>query len=420
MEYCENVDVDLWTKAIHNKNTSYPNLLVSIHMGSPRTLSMIDSPDHMEPEILGVPWESYDNEENVILDENNLAFQLTDPNMIVVTFTNPGDTWSVCTQRDEEDAFFLSQPYWINTTKNSDDSPNLLTDQARVYFPGDYLFNSLVVWENALESYSGEFNIFPLTYKKGLISKEPWSGFHRKEAHEYSDHGGKYKSMTFKYLLDEISRYHKGRFGRFAQPPYIVYISACNPYPERDLGWNSGQMQEIVHNQNLYDELGLNNTRCLKEKQLRTSTRFETRDADSSNLGTESDIDRWERHYEGIYDSEYAENESWRAQNFGITLKDEVCESECEPYFKCLPSSLQCLDYCKVKGKFKKCKKISHEEYDNLFGLHHHEKWEGGNKKKRRSKTRRRKRKLRKNKRNMTRQRKKSVIKKKRTRRSKN
>ena len=90
-------------------------------------------------------------------------------------------------------------------------------------------------------------------------------------------------------------------------PLYIVYISACNPYPERDLGWNSGQMQEIVHNQNLYDELGLNNTRCLKEKQLRTSTRFETRDADSSNLGTETDIDRWERHYEGIYDSEYAE-----------------------------------------------------------------------------------------------------------------
>ena len=106
MAYCENVDVELWTKAIHNKNTSYPNLLVSIHMGSPRTLSMIDSPDHMEPEILGVPWESYDNEDNVILDENNLAFQLTDPNMIVVTFTNPGDTWSVCTQRDEEDAFF--------------------------------------------------------------------------------------------------------------------------------------------------------------------------------------------------------------------------------------------------------------------------------------------------------------------------
>ena len=180
-------------------------------------------------------------------------------------------------------------------------------------------------------------------------------------------------------------------------------------------------MQEIVHNQNLYDQLGLNNTRCLKEKQLRTSTRFETRDADSNNLGTESDIDRWERHYEGIYDSEYAENESWRAQNFGITLQgNEVCETECEPYFKCLPESMQCLDYCKVKGKSKRCKKISDEEYDNLFGLHHHEKWEGGSNKKRRSKTRRRKRRLRKNKRNMTRQRKKSVIKKKRTRRFRN
>ena len=124
---------------------------------------------------------------------------------------------------------------------------------------------------------------------------------------------------------------------------------------------------------------------------------------------TEADIWRWEEH-ESVYSSEIAKDKAWRALNLGITLQgNEVCETECEPYFKCLPESMQCLDYCKVKGRSKKCKKISDEEYDELYGLyqhHEHEKLDGGNNKKQRSKTRRRKRKLRKNKRNMTRQRK--------------
>ena len=169
------------------------------------------------------------------LNEQQLTFQLTDPNMIVVTFTNPGDTWSVCHDRDKRDALFLSLPNWINKRTNVDDSPNLLTGQARVYFPGDYLFNSLVVWEDATEEYFEEFDIFPLTYKKGIVNKEPWTGFNRKEAHLYEGSSSMYKSMTFKYLLDQISRYHKGRLGTFRQPPYIVYISACNPNPTRDL-----------------------------------------------------------------------------------------------------------------------------------------------------------------------------------------
>ena len=50
--------------------------------------------------------------------------------------------------------------------------------------------------------------------------------------------------MTFKYLLDQISRYHKGRLGTFRQPPYIVYISACNPYPESDLAGMKDKYQK--------------------------------------------------------------------------------------------------------------------------------------------------------------------------------
>ena len=139
MVYC---NVQLWNKATQNQNTN-PNLFVSIHMGSPSLLDYIPRPDGSNPELLGEPWESRDEYGDLKLEDKNLAFQLTDPNMIVVTFTNPGDTWSVCHDRDKRDALFLSLPNWINKRTNVDDSPNLLTGQARVYFPGDYLLYTL-------------------------------------------------------------------------------------------------------------------------------------------------------------------------------------------------------------------------------------------------------------------------------------
>ena len=361
---CENVNVKLWNKATKNQNTTYPNLFVSIHMGSPTSLNMIPAPERMNPELLGDPWESYDSKGNNVLDLDKLTFKLTDPNMIVVMFTDPGRLWAACSSRDEEDALFLSQPYWLNTRQNYDHSTNLLTEKARIYFPGDDILNSLVIWDQ-----NEDFDIFPLTYELGFINKSPWSGFHKVEAHEYSDHSGMYKPMTLKYMLDQISRYHKGTIGRVMQPPFVVYISACNPYPEKDLGWNSGQISEIAHYQDLFNRIGQINKECLKERILETSTRNITRDGDAGNLGDSNDTDRFFDDSDSIFDKKFADNQSYRVENFGITMSNEPCETPCRPYFNCIPENFQCLNYCQVNGKNKKCRKIKDGEFDTLYGI---------------------------------------------------
>ena len=437
MAYCENVDPELWKAAAGNDNPTHPNLFVSIHKAGPLSLSSVVVPSGIQPEILGGSWQLEQegvapaDDENPMLNEQQLTFQLTDPNMIVVQFTNPGDLWSVCDELDEKDAIFLSQPFWINTEFNDDDSENQLTKRARIYFPGDTLFNSQVIWEQATSSDASSFNIFPLTLNQGRANGlTPWSGFHRSAAQEFDDHSGVYKPMTLQYLLDNISASQRGSW--FKKPnPYIVYFSSCNPNPTRDYGWNVHQVNYISHIQSENILLGLNNTRCLKESLSHITTRTTIRHGDHLNFMIEVDErERWSSDDED--DLRGAEHHEQLIRNNGISIQsNKPCLSECKKPYECLPNMINCFQpHCKVAGRSKteRCKFLTEDDISKeIFGSYGrglHFKNEGGNKKRRskskRKKTRRRKRRLRKNKRNMTRQRKKSVIKKKRTRRFRN
>ena len=102
---------------------------------------MIPVPDRMNPELLGDPWESYDNQGNVVLDLDKLTFKLTDPNMIVVMFTDPGRLWAACSTRDEEDAVFLSQPYWLNTRDGNAGNLGDSNDTDRFFDDSDSIFD---------------------------------------------------------------------------------------------------------------------------------------------------------------------------------------------------------------------------------------------------------------------------------------
>jgi hypothetical protein len=434
---CENVNQELWKAAAENDNPNHPNLFVSIHTAGPLTLDSVVVPSGIQPEILGGSWQHARTDvppaedENPILNEEQLTFRLTDPNMIVVQFTNPGDLWSVCDERDEKDAVFLSQPYWINTEFNEDGSENELTKRARIYFPGDILFNSQVIWEEATSSDASSFDIFPLTLDEGRIDGlTPWSGFHRSSAQEFDDHSGVYKPMTLQYLLDNISASQKGSFYK-KNNPYIVYISSCNPNPTRAYGWNVHQVNYISEIQSDNILLGLDNTRCLKERLPRMTTRGILRHGDILNFNNiEDERQRWSSDDED--DLRGAEHHKQLIMNNGISIKsNKPCLTECKKPYECLPDMINCFQpVCKVPGRIKseRCKFLSQDDVSKeIFGSYGsdlHFKNEGGNKKRRsktkRKKTRRRKKELRKNKRNTTRQRKKSVIKKKKTRRFRN
>ena len=362
--------------ALENTTGSNPNLFVSTHACAPDFL----------PEY----FEKYYSVKSVEDIENTYTATVPD-NTIVITFT-PDNHYGVSDDEDEQ-LFMkkLSDPTWVNNKRWEH------TQNAKLYLPGDKVYNQLVNFETEASyydiftldgkiykavnksfrsfGYPSKFlleeaeEVFPDRRRSSRINPKSWRSRNAKDAI-------KFKSIPLQKLIDKLASPVNYPFTRRTTEKNkirILYIFACNPTTnvDRDLdSYASAKMplstiiNTIEDLRELYSYEGHDRfAKYFGQKRLRRFPSEEVTPDSDSDSESKSDKIRFrvrDSLYSGQVDKDKLASERSRmigmyAEKYGITESGGSCFTPCK---KSMCGKIFCSKWgtcINEKGETEKC-----------------------------------------------------------------